>query len=99
MVEFLSEPLCSLCSDIACEANFSHSVAHLNSLKMILSPNILWVTLNMGIKHKSKLTLEDNYRAMLTLWNVFNYHIYKILKNNEKSEDVLRIFREEIRKN
>lgn len=56
---------------------------------MILSPNILWVTLNMGIKHKSKLTLEDNYRAMMTLWNVFNYHIYKILKNNEKSEDVL----------
>ena len=40
---------------------------------MILSPNILWVTLNMRIKHKSKLTLEDNYRAMMTLWNVFNY--------------------------
>ena len=39
-------------------SNLSHNVAHL-SLKMIMSPDILWVTLNMSIKYKSKLTLKE----------------------------------------
>ena len=34
---------------------------------------------------------------MMTMWNVFHHHIYK-LKKNEETEDVLQVLGEEIRK-